>query len=80
MSGPYLCFPNVGTLVDVIHEVTFTKSKAKRFEELLLAVLYDVRVDEDGPHLPQLINEDSAYLASDARCIFLDASLAPTSI
>lgn len=22
MSGPYLCFPNVGTLVDVIHEVT----------------------------------------------------------
>ena len=80
MSGSYLCFPNVETLVDVIHEMTFTMSKAKRFEELLLAVLYDIRVDEDGPHLPQLINEDFTYLGSDARCIFLDASLAPTSI
>lgn len=55
-------------------------SKAKRFEELLLAVFYDVRVDENAPYLPHLVNEDSAYLASDARCIFLDASLAQTSI
>ena len=68
----WILLPDIRTSVEVIDQMPSIVLQAEGLEELLLAVLDDVVVDERGPHPQQFVDQDPAHPGRYPRRVLLD--------